>query len=206
MLSVQDFKEIFPRCQDSAGWVNALSTVLPKYGITTPRRQAAFIAQCGHESAGWSAFVENLNYSAKALNTVFPKYFTRAGRSAEEYARNPEKIANVVYAGRMGNGDIASGDGWRYRGRGPIQLTGRSNYAAFGNAAGVDVLKNPDLVQTNKEIGLMAALWFWNKNGLNELADVQDIKAITKRINGGYNGLEDRIALYKRVMSKMGQG
>jgi putative chitinase len=147
-----------------------------------------------------------LNYSAKALNTVFPKYFTRAGRSAEEYARNPEKIANVVYANRMGNGDIASADGWRYRGRGPIQLTGRSNYAAFGTAFGVDVLKNPDLVQTNKEIGLMAAVWFWNKNGLNELADAQDIKAMTKRINGGYNGLEDRIALYKHVMVKMDQG
>ena len=203
MLSVQDFKVIFPRCQDPAGWVQTLSTVLPKYGITTPARQAAFIAQCGHESAGWSTFVENLNYSAKALNTVFPKYFVLAGRSAEKYARNPEKIANVVYANRMGNGDIASGDGWRYRGRGPIQLTGRGNYADFSNAFGVDVVKNPELVQTNKETGLMAAVWFWNKNGLNELADAQDIKAMTKRINGGYNGLEDRVNLYKRVMAKM---
>lgn len=203
MLTVQDFKDIFPRCQDPAGWVQALSIVLPKYGTTTPSRQAAFIAQCGHESAGWSTFVENLNYSAKALNTVFPKYFVQAGRNAEEYARNPEKIANVVYASRMGNGDIASGDGWHYRGRGPIQLTGRSNYAAFSNAFGVDVVKNPDLVQTDKETGLMAAVWFWNKNGLNELADAQDIKAMTKRINGGYNGLEDRVHLYKRVMTKM---
>lgn len=203
MLSPQEFKELFPRCQDPEGWVKAMNVVFPKYGITTPVRQAAFIAQCGHESGGWSTFVENLNYSAKSLNTVFPKYFVKAGRNAEEYAHQPEKIANIVYANRMGNGDTASGDGFRYRGRGPIQLTGKWNYRAFNEAFGVDVINRPDLVQENKKIALMAAIWFWNTNDLNKLADEQDIKTMTKRINGGYIGLEDRISQFNRVMAMM---
>lgn len=203
MLSPQEFKELFPRCQDPEGWVKAMNVAFRKYDISTPVRQAAFIAQCGHESGGWSTLVENLNYSAKSLNAVFPKYFMKAGRNAEEYAHQPEKIANIVYADRMGNGDTASGDGFRYRGRGPIQITGKSNYAAFNASFGADVINRPDLVQENKEIALMAAIWFWNTNDLNKLADVQDIKAMTKRINGGYIGLEDRISQFNRVMAKM---
>jgi putative chitinase len=178
-----------------------MNEVFPKYDITTPARIAAFVAQCGHESGGWRVFEENLNYSAKSLDAVFPKYFVKAGRNAEEYARKPEKIANVVYAGRMGN--TGEGDGFKFRGRGPIQLTGKDNYIAFGKDMGVDV-SNPDIVSTDKKISLMSAIWFWNKNGLNKLADVGDIKAMTKRINGGFIGLEDRIHHYEHAMAKLG--
>lgn len=205
MLSANDFKEIFPRCKEPAAWVSALQSVLPKYGIDTKLRQAAFIAQCGHESGGWSTFTENLNYSAKALETVFSKYFSKAGRNANVYAKNPEKIANVVYANRIGNGAPESGDGFRFRGRGPLQLTGRANYAAFNAAFGADIINRPELVQENKEIGLMSAVWFWNTNNLNRFADAQDIKGMTRVINGGFNGLEDRVECFAKVLSKMGQ-
>lgn len=200
MLTSQQFKELFPNCADADGWVNAMNEVFPNYEINTNKRIAAFIAQCGHESGGWRVFEENLNYSAKALITVFPKYFKNVGRSAEEYARKPEKIANVVYAGRMGN--TAVGDGWKYRGRGPIQLTGKDNYVAFGKEMNVDV-SNPDVVAKDKKISLMSAIWFWNKNGLNKLADTGDITSMTKRINGGYNGLEDRVAHYEQTLKKL---
>lgn len=202
-LSKQTFAKLFPNCKDPDGWVDAMAEVLPKYDIDTPKRIASFIAQCGHESGGWRVFSENLNYSAKSLNAVFPKYFVKAGRDAEEYHRQPEKIANVVYAGRMDNGDTASGDGWKYRGRGPIQLTGKANYKAFAADMGVDVVDNPDLVSEDKEVALMSAVWFWNKNGLNKFADADDIKTMTKRINGGYIGLEDRIHHWKEALHSM---
>lgn len=201
MLTGSQFKELFPNCADADGWVKAMNEVFPKYGIDTPARIAAFVAQCGHESGGWRVFEENLNYSAKSLDAVFPKYFKNAGRNAEEYARKPEKIANVVYAGRMGNNN--DGDGYKYRGRGPIQLTGKDNYNAFGKDFGMD-LSNPDVVSTNKNIALMSAIWFWNKNSLNKLADAGDIKGMTKRINGGFIGLEDRIHHYEQAMKKLG--
>lgn len=201
MLTGKQFKELFPNCADADGWVQAMNEVFPKYGIDGPKRIAAFIAQCGHESGGWRVFEENLNYSAKSLDAVFPKYFVKAGRNAEEYARKPEKIANVVYAGRMGNTN--DGDGFKYRGRGPIQLTGKDNYTAFGRDFGMD-LSNPDIVATDKKISLMSAIWFWNKNSLNTLADAGDIKAMTKRINGGFIGLEDRIHHYEQAMAKLG--
>lgn len=205
MLSADQFKELFPNCKDPDGWVDAMNEVFPKYDIDTPQRIAAFIAQCGHESGGWRTFSENLNYSAKALNAVFPKYFVRAGRDAEEYHRQPEKIANVVYANRMGNGDTESGDGWRFRGRGPIQLTGHDNYAAFSKDMDVDAVDNPDIVSEDKEVALMSAIWFWNKNGLNTYADIGDIKTMTRRINGGYIGLEDRIHHYQEAMHALGE-
>ena len=204
MLTSSQFSKLFPNCKDPAGWVSAMNEVFPKYEINTPARIAAFIAQCGHESGGWRTFSENLNYSAKSLDAVFGKYFVRAGRDANEYARQPEKIANVVYANRMDNGDTESGDGWRYRGRGPIQLTGKSNYASFSADYGVDAIGNPDLVSEDKQVALMSAIWFWNKNGLNKLADSGDIKTMTKRINGGYIGLEDRIHHYKEAMKMLG--
>jgi putative chitinase len=205
MLSANQFSKLFPNCKDPDGWVDAMNEVFPKYEINTPRRIAAFIAQCGHESGGWRTFSENLNYSAKALDAVFGKYFVRAGRNAEEYARQPEKIANVVYANRMDNGDSGSGDGWRYRGRGPIQLTGKANYKSFAGDMGVDVINNPDLVAEDKTVALMSAIWFWNKNGLNKYADDGDIKTMTKRINGGYIGLEDRIHHYEQAMEALGE-
>ena len=202
MLTAQQFKQLFPNAKEPEGWVNAMNEVFPKYEINTPKRIAAFLAQCGHESAGWTVFSENLYYSAKSLNAVFPKYFVKAGRDANLYAKQPEKIANVIYAGRMGN--TADGDGYKFRGRGPIQLTGKENYTAFGKAMGVDVLTNPDVVSTDKKIALMSAIWFWNKSGLNALADKDDIKTMTKRINGGYIGLEDRIAHWKSALTMLG--
>lgn len=163
----------------------------------TNNQAAHFFGQCAHESGNFKVFSENLNYSADGLNKIFPKYFARAGRNAASYARNPQKIANVVYANRMGNGGEASGDGWKYRGRGPIQLTGKDNYTAFAAAVGrPDVLTNPDIVAT--ELAFESALWFFRKNGLLEMAnrgvDRATITLITKRVNGGTHGLDDRIA------------
>ena len=167
----------------------------------TNNQAAHFFGQCAHESGGFKVFSENLNYSADGLNKIFPKYFIKAGRNAALYARKPEKIANVVYAGRMGNGPEASGDGWRYRGRGPIQLTGKDNYTAFAKDIGrPDVLTNPDLVVG--ELAFESALWFFRKNGLLAIADkgVTDavITQITKRVNGGTHGLDDRLKKTKQ--------
>ena len=164
-----------------------------KYAINTPLRLAHFLAQAGHESGGFKAVKENLNYSAEGLNKIFPKYFPTV-EAAKAYARNPEKIANKVYGGRMGNGDEASGDGFKFRGRGYIQLTGKVNYTAFDTAVPEDILANPDLVAT--KYPLLSAGWFWGKNNLNALADKGalpgDVTAITKRVNGGTIGLADR--------------
>ena len=205
MLTAGQFADLFPRCSDPDGWVDAMNEVFPKYEINTNRRVAAFLAQCGHESGGWRTFSENLNYSAKALDAVFGKYFKRAGRDAEDYARQPEKIANVVYANRMDNGDTASGDGWRYRGRGPIQLTGKHNYAKFSDDMDVDAVNNPDMVSEDKEVALLSAIWYWNSNKLNRYADSGDIKTLTKRINGGYIGLEDRIHHWEMCLEALGE-
>jgi putative chitinase len=206
MLTADQFSELFPHCKDPEGWVDAMNEVFPKYEINTNRRIAAFLAQCGHESGGWRVFSENLNYSAKALDAVFGKYFVRAGVDANDYARQPEKIANRVYADRMGNRDEDSGDGWWYRGRGPIQLTGYNNYDMFAQDMDIDGLHdNPDMVSEDKEIALMSAIWFWNKNGLNRYSDSGDIKTQTKRINGGYNGLEDRIHHWEMCLAALGE-
>jgi len=204
MLTAEQFSQLYPNCKDPEGWVDAMNEVFPEYEIDTPQRIAAFIAQCGHESGGWRVFEENLNYSAKALNAVFPKYFVRAGRDAEEYHRQPEKIANVVYANRMGNGDTDSGDGWAYRGRGPIQLTGYNNYLDFSEDMDVEAVEEPWIVAEDKEIALLSAIWYWNKNGLNRYADSGDIKTMTKRINGGYIGLEDRIHHWEDALEMLG--
>lgn len=165
---------------------------------------AHFFGQCAHESGNFKVFSENLNYSADGLNKIFPKYFVKAGRNAAPYARKPEKIANVVYSGRMGNGNEASGDGWRYRGRGPIQLTGKDNYTAFAKDIGrPDVMTNPDLVCG--ELAFESALWFFRKNGLLTIADkgVTDavITQITKRVNGGTHGLDDRVKKTKQFFA-----
>jgi putative chitinase len=167
--------------------------IAEKYAINTPLRLAHFLAQAGHESGGFKAVKENLNYSAEGLNKIFPKYFPTVD-AAKPYARNPEKIANKVYGNRMGNGDEASGDGFKFRGRGYIQLTGKVNYTAFDTAVPEDILKDPDLVAT--KYPLLSAGWFWGKNNLNALADKGalpgDVTAITKRVNGGTIGLADR--------------
>ena len=202
-ITVEQFKELFPKNKNPEEWTEAINDILPDFEINTPKRVAAFLAQCGHESAGFSVLKENLNYSADGLNNIFPKYFKNAGRDANQYARQPEKIANVVYANRMGNGDEASGDGWRYRGRGPIQLTGKDNYRAFANDYFEDpqtLLDDPDLLIDHIPTSLLAAVWFWQKNKLNVQADAGDIKTMTKKINGGFIGLEDRIKHYEHAL------
>jgi putative chitinase len=169
-----------------------------KFQINTPLRLAHFLAQCGHESGGFRATQENLNYSAKGLNGIFRKYFPTEA-SAAAYARNPQKIANKVYGNRMGNGNEASGEGFKFRGRGYIQLTGKENYTAFGKAIGEDILANPDKVAST--YALLSAAWFFSKNGLHRMADEGATDAvvtkITKRVNGGTIGLADRIKHFK---------
>lgn len=173
-------------------WIDAINETFEKFDISTPERQACFLGQCAHESGGFTALSENLNYSAASLCRVWPKRFPTMtdGQNCE---RNPQKIANKVYASRMGNGDEESGEGYAYRGRGLIQLTGKSNYQACGDALGVDLVENPDLVATPQYAALSAG-WFWNKNKLNNYADKGDMEGLTKKINGGTHGIEDRVA------------
>jgi putative chitinase len=183
---------------DLDGWYEALSSVLPTYEIDTPQRVAAFIAQCTHESAGFKRLKENLNYKAESLRRVFPKYFP-TDELAKEYAHKQEQIANRVYGGRMGNGDESSGDGFRYCGRGLIQLTGRNNYTKFSESIGMAVEEVPSLLETF-EGAVKSACWFWKTNNLNQYADSGDILTMTKRINGGTIGLEDRIKHYNHAL------
>ena len=175
-----------------------IPSVMSTFKIDTALRLSHFLAQCGHESAGFKAVQENLNYGAKGLLGIFKKYFPTEAK-ALQYERKPEKIANLVYGSRMGNGDETSGDGYRFRGRGYIQLTGKNNYAAFGKAINENIAANPDLVAT--KYPLLSAAWFWSSNGLNTLAekgaDDASVTAITKRVNGGTIGLPDRIKHFK---------
>jgi putative chitinase len=180
-------------------WVPWLNMTMLNYEITTPQRQAMFLAQLAHESGSFKHVSENLNYSAEALRRVFKKYFL-TDDVALMYARQPEKIANRVYANRMGNGEESSGDGWKYRGRGLIQLTGKDNYAAFSLKANNNALLEPDSV-AEPELAAMSAGWFWDTNGLNKLSDTGDVRAATRRINGGFNGLADREAKYNKLIT-----
>jgi putative chitinase len=177
-------------------WLEPLQETFEKYQINTPKRQACFIGQCMHESGGFKFLKENLNYSAKALMATWPSRFPDMDM-AEKYERQPEKIANKVYSGRMGNTE--DGDGAKYIGRGLIQLTGKDNYKAFGEAIGEDLVANPQLVEQPRYAALSAG-WFWNKRGLNALADDMDITTLTVRINGGKIGIEDRIAKINKAL------
>jgi putative chitinase len=178
-------------------WFEPLQETFEKYQINTPQRQACFIGQCMHESGGFKHLRENLNYSAKALMATWPSRFPDAD-IAEKYARQPEMIANKVYGGRMGNTE--DGDGAKFIGRGLIQLTGKDNYTAFGEAIGEDLVANPQLVEQPRYAALSAG-WFWNKRGLNALADAMDIETLTKRINGGSIGIDDRKAKISMVLN-----
>jgi putative chitinase len=175
-----------------------IPNVIAKYEVNTPLRLAHFLAQCGHESGGFRLTQENLNYSAKGLMGIFKKYFPTQ-ELADAYARKPEKIANKVYGNRMGNGDEASGEGFKFRGRGYIQLTGKQNYTAFDATVEDNILANPDLVSSKH--ALSSAAWFWKKNGLNLIADSgssnEAVTKVTKRVNGGTIGLPDRIKHFK---------
>jgi putative chitinase len=177
-------------------WFEPLQETFEKYQINTPKRQACFIGQCMHESGGFKFLKENLNYSAKALMATWPSRFPDAD-TAEKYARQPEMIANKVYSGRMGNTE--DGDGAKYIGRGLIQLTGKDNYMAFGEAIGEDLVANPQLVEEPRYAALSAG-WFWNKRGLNALADAMDVTTLTVRINGGKIGIDDRIAKINKAL------
>ena len=183
-------------------WLEPLRETFEKYNIDTAKRQAAFIGQCMHESGGFKLLEENLNYSAKALMATCPSRFPTE-EMANQYARQPEKIANKVYGGRMGNADESSGEGWRYRGRGIKQLTGKENYERCGSGLGVDLVSNPDLLLDPKYAALSAG-WFWNKHGLNDLADKSDIETMTKRINGGLIGLDARKVAITKAESVLG--
>jgi putative chitinase len=205
----QHLAAMIPTNKDVDNWYEALVKILPKYGITTKRRVAHFVSQCGHESGDFRTLEENLNYSDKALASVFGRYFGPAPkRNPAEYARNPEKIANYVYmdefrsaAGRMGN--VQPGDGWRFRGRGLKQLTGRNNYTNFGKSIGMTAEQAAEYVATPKG-AVESACWFWDTNKLNTIADTDDVVLMTKRINGGDIGLDDRRKRYARAMEVLG--
>ena len=200
---IEMLKEMGVSDGDAEQYIHHLEVALPKYGIADSRQRLAhFFAQVLHESGCMRYDMENLNYSSDALGKVFGKYFTTR-QEADAYARNPERIANRVYANRMGNGDEASGDGWRYRGRGLIQLTGRANYEAFAEWIGDErVMVDPDLVST--EYAVHSAVFFWIKNDLNRLADTDDVVGLTKRINGGTNGLAHRRELLNKANGLLG--
>jgi putative chitinase len=186
-------------------WFEAIDQILPVYEINTPQRVAAFIAQCAHESGGFKFLKENLNYKAASLRKTFPKYFPDDA-IANDYASRPNKqeaIACRVYANRMGNGDEASGDGFRYLGRGLIQLTGKNNYTLFAASIDTPVEEIPEYLQTF-EGAVQSACWFWEQNNLNQWADKGDILTLTKRINGGTIGLEDRIKHYNHALHVLG--
>ena len=198
MFTLQQLEQIIPDNSNTEAWYEALVQILPEYEIDTPERIAAFLAQCAHESAGFTAIKENLNYKATSLRKVFPKYFS-TDEIAQEYAHFPEMIANRVYANRMGNGSEDSGDGYKYCGRGLIQLTGHDNYSAFADSLSMTMPETVEFLQTFEGC-VQSACWFWESNGLNDLADAGDIKGMTKRINGGYIGLEDRIKHYQHAL------
>lgn len=171
---------------------DALNETFARFNISTPRQQAAFIGQCGHECGNFTKFEEGLSYTADRLVKVWPKRFPTI-ESAMPYHRNPKALANKVYANRMGNRDESSGDGWRFRGSGALQLTGHANFYHAGQALGVDFVMNPDLVRTPK-YAILTAGWFWSTHNCNALAEAGDWVALTKKINGGTVGLEDRIS------------
>jgi putative chitinase len=183
-------------------WLEPLKETFEKYNIDTLQRQACFIGQCMHESGGFKLLQENLNYSARGLMATWPSRFPNE-EVANQYARNPEKIANRVYGGRMGNGPEETGEGWLYRGRGIKQLTGKDNYERCGSGLGVDLVSNPDLLLDPKYAALSAG-WFWNKHNLNDLADKNDIETMTKRINGGLLGLDARKAAIAKAKLVLG--
>jgi putative chitinase len=198
MITADVLRAIAVTPANAEKWLPWLNKTMDKYDINSPRRQAMFLAQLAHESGGFNFVAENLNYSADGLQKVFGKYFPTR-EFAEEYARQPEKIANRVYANRMGNGDEASGDGWKYRGRGLIQLTGLNNYASYSMQADNEALIKPEIVQ-EPEFAADSAGWFWMVNRLNAMADTGDVRAVTRRVNGGFNGMQDRQSKYDTLI------
>lgn len=205
LLTEAQLGAMIPTNGEVAEWCAALNEMLPKYDITTPKRIAGFVSQCAHESADFKLLEENLNYKEETLLRVFPRYFGPGKRSAAEYARNPEKIANYVYmdefrsaSGALGN--TQPGDGWRFRGKGLKQVTGRANHTAFGKTVGMTAEQAAEYLLTKKG-ALESALWFWGSRNLNAVADTGDVVKLTKIINGGDIGLADRQARYAKAMA-----
>jgi len=204
-LTKEQLKQLLPKNPYIDHWHHALAILLPDYEINTPQRIAAFMAQCAHESGGFTALKENLNYKPATLRKLFAKYFP-TDALAEEYCAKPNKqeaIASRIYASRMGNGDEASGDGYKYCGRGLIQLTGKSNYIAFADSLEITPEEASQYLATF-EGAAQSACWFWESNKLNQWADKGDILTLTKRINGGTIGLEDRIKHYEHALHVLG--
>jgi len=202
ILTQENLAELLPNNPYIEHWHEALGQCLPDYDINTPRRVAAFIAQCAHESGGFVFLQENLNYRAESLMRVWPKYFKDLA-TAQRYAHNPERIANRAYANRMGNDDEASGDGWRFCGRGLIQLTGKDNYQSFADSIETDLEDIPHYLATF-EGAVQSACWFWENNNLNKWADAGDITTLTKKINGGTLGLDERMKHYAHALHVLG--
>lgn len=205
MLTLSQLKQLLPKNPYVEHWHHALEQLFPDYDINTPKRMAAFIAQCSHESGGFMILKENLNYKAATLRKIFPKYFPN-DQIANDYASRPNKqvaIASKVYANRMGNGDEASQDGWKFCGRGLIQLTGKSNYQAFADSLEMDINDVPEYLATF-EGASQSACWYWETNKLNQWADAGDILTLTKRINGGLIGYEDRKKHYDHALHVLG--
>lgn len=196
MITLKQLSDLMPHARAHAdAYLDPLNAAMEEHGVAaTNQRQAMFLAQVAHESAELNHVVENLNYSAGGLLLVFGKHFSK--KEANDYARQPERIANRVYANRMGNGDANSGDGWRYRGRGLIQLTGRTNYERCGAALGVDLVGEPDLLLEPAHAAMSAAWFYDGEKQCNEDADIGDIERVTRKINGGLNGLEERRRYY----------
>ncbi len=205
MITQEQLKQLLPKNPYITYWHKALEQLFPDYEINTPQRMAAFIAQCAHESGGFMVLTENLNYRWQSLRKIFPKYFPD-DTIAQDYASRPNKqeaIANRIYASRMGNGPEESGDGYRYRGRGLIQLTGRSNYTWFAASLEISPEEASEYL-TTFEGAAQSACWFWESNKLNQWADKGDILTLTKRINGGTIGLDDRIKHYEHALHVLG--
>ena len=201
-LTLDQLKQIVEKNPYIEYWHKALVQLLPDYEINTPQRMAAFLAQCAHESGGFRAIKENLNYRAVTLRKIFPKYFP-TDEMAAQFANKPEKIANLVYANRMGNGSPESGDGYRYCGRGLIQLTGKDNYFWFASSLEISPEEASEYMETF-EGAAQSACWFWETNKLNQWADADDILTLTKRINGGTIGLADRQKHYEHAKHVLG--
>lgn len=196
MITREQFLACFPGHAHPQEWADAINEICLKYGINTTPRLVAFLAQCGHECIGFTKIIENLNYSAEALTRTWPRRFPHD--VAAQYARQPERVGNRAYADRMGNGPESSGDGFRYRGRGCIQLTGKDNYAAFAKHVGLALEDVTKYLETRPG-ALESACYYWQTRNLNPLADAGDMVTLTKRINGGTLGLADRLELFKRI-------
>ena len=206
LLTVDQLRAMIPTNKEVEEWCEELNKALPKYDITTDQRISGFVSQCAHESMDFTAMSENLNYREETLNKVFPRYFGPGKRNAAEYAKNPEKIANYVYMDEFRTsklGNTQPGDGWRFRGRGLKQLTGRDNYTRFAKDYNMTAEEAAVWVET-KEGALASALWFWKTNNLNAIADTGSVPALTKKINGGDIGLADRQARYAKAMAALG--